>query len=618
MCGISGHISNHANPLNFDAFMMAASAQNHRGPDAQGHKIINLNKFKIYFAHQRLSILDLSDDGIQPMQFNGNSLIFNGEIYNYLELKDELIKAGYSFSTSTDTEVINIAFHHWGIKESLQKFNGMWALAYFQESTGKVFLSRDRFGEKPLHYHLFDNKFYFASELKSLLKMVNKQFKLNSNVIAEYMDQQLMDSSNLSIFDGIYSLEPGTFSSLDLSKSNLKLESHDYWHHEFQEPQNFNEEDYICSLKQEFDQAIKIRLRSDVPIGILLSGGMDSSAIAASANEFSSNVKLISAVSDDKSFDESHYIDLVGNYLGKDVHKVNMDANIDELYSCLDEVNMINEFPIGSFSNISHYLLMKKAKDLGVTVILSGQGGDETFCGYKKFVGFRIFDMLNQKKYFSLATFIFKFLLNQSIINQFNFKEARRYLTKSRTNSMLTPEFSLRNPKYLGLFKNESINERQLRDLMSFSVPALNHYEDRISMSFSREIRLPFLDPNIVTFMLNTPPEFKMKDGWTKWPLRMIMRNRLPKSVVWRRDKQGFSMPQDSWISGSLNKRIRYDYLDDNSLIFKNGILDKKKVIQKFNNFTNNPSKSNAWYREIFCAIALESWLRQYKSFVKF
>ena len=153
---------------------------------------------------------------------------------------------------------------------------------------------------------------------------------------------------------------------------------------------------------------------------------------------------------------------------------------------------------------------------------------------------------------------------------------------------------------------------------MSFSVPALNHYEDRISMSFSREIRLPFLDPNIVTFMLNTPPEFKMKDGWTKWPLRMIMRNRLPKSVVWRRDKQGFSMPQDSWISGSLNKRIRYDYLDDNSLIFKNGILDKKKVIQKFNNFTNNPSKSNAWYREIFCAIALESWLRQYKSFVKF
>ena len=181
-----------------------------------------------------------------------------------------------------------------------------------------------------------------------------------------------------------------------------------------------------------------------------------------------------------------------------------MDANIDELYSSLDEVNMINEFPIGSFSNISHYLLMKKAKDLGVTVILSGQGGDETFCGYKKFVGFRIFDMLNQKKYFSLATFIFKFLLNQSIINQFNFKEARRYLTKSRANSMLTPEFSLRNPKYLGLFKNESINERQLRDLMSFSVPALNHYEDRISMSFSREIRLPFLDPNIVTFMLNT------------------------------------------------------------------------------------------------------------------
>ena len=159
MCGISGHISNHANPLNFDAFMMAASAQNHRGPDAQGHKIINLNKFKIYFAHQRLSILDLSDDGIQPMQFNGNSLIFNGEIYNYLELKDELIKAGYSFSTSTDTEVINIAFHHWGIKESLQKFNGMWALAYFQESTGKVFLSRDRFGEKPIYYGNIKNKF---------------------------------------------------------------------------------------------------------------------------------------------------------------------------------------------------------------------------------------------------------------------------------------------------------------------------------------------------------------------------------------------------------------------------------------------------------------------------
>jgi asparagine synthase (glutamine-hydrolysing) len=619
MCGIIGSIS--LTPINKEQFLHACNIQAHRGPDDSGLYETKIGVSNIILGHQRLSIIDLSKNGGQPMKIGNHTTIFNGEIYNYLELKSELLSKGIKFTSSSDTEVVNLSIQFWGFKEALQKFNGMWAIAHLDEDKKKLFLSRDRFGEKPLYFFQNKNKFFFASEIKSILVANNRTFSINYDSVAAYLQQHLIDSSNHTFFEEINSLLPSCYMEIDLNHSLAITQEKKYWSPKIENDMRFHDGFLSDRIRDTFFDAVNIRLRSDVPVGILLSGGLDSSAITAAASLNNKNdISLLSVVSEDSKHDESKYVDLVSQYVKRNVIKVNVQHDAFDYFSKISDVTWMNDAPLGSFGNIAHYYMMQKAKENNIKVILSGQGGDELFCGYKKYVGFYLQELLSSKKFSKFLGTLSSFIINGTVINQFNFSEAKRYLSlfNDVDNDFLGERLKHFQPIVLGLMKNETVSGRQIRDMFSLSVPALNHFEDRMSMSLSREIRLPFLDYRLAEIMLNAPTFTKINKGWTKYALRQAMSNHLPKEILWRKDKKGFSIPQDSWIKNELRVPILKEYFNEDSYIFNEGLVSRSQLIKRFNSFASNNTHTQVWFRDIFAPFALEVFLRKFSNFISY
>lgn len=624
MCGIAGIIQK--NEAVCEALDRAYSVQKHRGPDANGTSTYKVNQWNIGMAHQRLSIIDLSELGNQPMiSFDGNDIIiYNGEIYNYKELRVELEKRGCHFVSDSDTEVILFALKHWGSEKALQKFNGMWAFAWLDLNRKKLVLSRDRFGVKPLYYYISDDSLYFASEIKTILDMTREKFGLNYQKVGEYLNQSLLDSTEDTFFYGIQKIPASQYIEVDLSKEKVKFEASTYWQHNENANRDFNETELIEKVRTLFFDAVRLRLRSDVPLGLLLSGGVDSSAIASAVryiNGSSADLRLISAVSKDKRFDESYFIDKMGEYLESDVTKVLLDFRADRLINYIEDVTWANDEPIASVSNVAHYMLMEKAKELGVTVILSGQGADELLCGYRKYLGFYLKSLVDTRQYSKALMVTSQFLRNNTIINQFNLGEARRYLPSflnKRQISITGSVLDSYNKIFLGLSKGQSISSRQLIDIYNYSVPALVHYEDRMSMAWSREIRVPFLDYRLVELFVNLPAEIKIRNGWTKYIFRKAMEDYLPHEIVWRKDKQGFVNPQGEWLKNEIKEDV-LKYFEGDSIMFRSKIIDPKNLMLLYDKYCNQPTgKGSVWFRDVFNPLALEIWLRRFEQYIKF
>ena len=498
MCGLTGIIA--ASESDVESFLEVSSRlQKHRGPDIQQKRTFSIGDKTLGFSHQRLSILDLSDAGVQPMSdlLDYSCLVNNGEVYNYQEIKTSLQQASYR--SSSDTEVVLNALLELGVEKSLNMFNGMWAIAWFDRRVNKLYLCRDRVGVKPLYYHLNNGKLYFSSEVKSILQATGDKFSLNYQAVGEYIYQSQQDTTDNSFFSEIKSVPAGHYATIDLGKDILDISFTKYWDVSDAEP--YIGDDLEVHVKKLFTDAVKLRLRSDVPVGVTLSGGLDSSAIAVTMKSIlgsADNLNIISAVAPDSKLDESEFIDEMVNHLGASVHKVKMDWGADEALELLRKVTWYNDSPVGSFSNIAHYLMMKEAHKLGITVILSGQGADELLCGYKKYLGFYLQWLVRNKLYFKAFKIFNDFLFNGTVISQFNLKEAKRYLPKFIVKSdidiggeKLKRRFS---PLQLSIKPGQTVQARQAEDLERFSVPFLTHYEDRMSMAWSREIRLPFLD----------------------------------------------------------------------------------------------------------------------------
>jgi asparagine synthase (glutamine-hydrolysing) len=622
MCGIAGIVCRRSNVM--DVLKRAENVQKHRGPDAQVCTQYGVQNLTIGFSHQRLSVLDLSESGNQPMTFKDQKgmLIHNGEVYNYKEIRSELKSFGYSFKSDTDTEVILTALHHWDLEDALSRFNGMWAFAWLDLEHSQIILSRDRAGKKPLYYYQDGEQFYFASEIKTLLEMTNNKFSLNFQIVGEYLQQALSDTSTETFFRGIKKLPPAHYGVIDLSSETLQLPLKSYWAVDFQERHFHSETESIEYLRELFIDSVRLRLRSDVPIGVLLSGGIDSSSIAAVTQHLlgkGREINMLSAVSTDSRYDESPFIDRVGRHLGLDVHKVVLDFRPEQAMDYLYQVSWFNDEPVGSFANVAHYLLMKQAKELGITVILSGQGADELLCGYKKYLGFYIQHLLRSHQYIKLAKVLSEFMRQSTVVNQFSMQEAKRYLPsvfKPIKYETLGEALRDYKPVSVGMAKGLTVQERQALDVERFSVPVLTHYEDRMSMAWSREIRLPFLDYRIMEMLIPLPVESKLSYGWTKYIFRKAIGQFLPPEIVWRKDKQGFVNPQSEWLKKDLRKEVE-KYFDGESLIFKNEMVDRGNLTKKYEAYCQQSSgKGSIWFRDIFNPLALEIWLRKFESYI--
>ncbi len=502
----------------------------------------------------------------------------------------------------------------------------MWALAWLDKKTGELLLSRDRFGVKPLYFCKDDDELYFASEIKTILKGKAEKVSINYSAAGRYLRQTLLDAQGETFFEGIRRLLPGHLLRINLKdgwRNDLSIEC--FWkipEEETLNGSNGSRKKLIEEIRETFVDAVRLRLRSDVPVGVLLSGGIDSSSIASAMNEIlgkNGEWHILSAVSDNPNYDEQVYIDNVGEYLGKKIEKIPLHFQLDSIFKLLEEVCWVNDEPVGSLSNIAHYLIMQRAKELGITVLLSGQGADELLCGYRKYLGFYLQGLLKDGQYLKAGKVFERFVSRRTIVSQFAFREAKRYLPgflKYGEVNALGPRLK----EYAGDLNvglgNKTLIQRQIADYEHFSIPALTHYEDRMSMSMSREIRFPFLDYRLVNLIMPLPPEYKLHDGWTKWAFRKAMEGHLPEEIVWRKDKQGFINPQEEWFKYQLKEKIE-GIFNGSLLVEDAGLIDREKIKQKYGDYRRqSANRGTVSFADIFNVVALEFWMRRYEDWL--
>jgi asparagine synthase (glutamine-hydrolysing) len=620
MCGIAGIISAEPDASHGPALARMMNVQRHRGPNGEGSWSGRVGNSQVTLGHLRLAIIDLSEAGLQPMfSPDGRSgIIFNGEIYNYRELRSELEGEGVEFRSRSDTEVALWALIRWG-ERAFNRFNGMWAIAWLDIANQRLILCRDRFGIKPLYWHRHNGTLFFASEIKAILAGSGGRFAVNAKVVGRFLHQGLCDAQAETFFAGIEALPAAHAMTISLSSGAAPVVRH-YWRlPDAAAAGAMDSGEAVGAVRELFFDAVRLRLRSDVPVGVLLSGGMDSSAIAAAmraAAGASADLHAISAVSGRPEYDEKPFMEAVSRHLSCPIHYVQTNPAPTECFDLLEQVIYANDEPVGSFSPAAHYLLMEQAKHLGVTVILSGQGGDEGLCGYAKFLGFYLQDLVRRGHLAGAVASLWSFIRNGTVVSQFELKDAKRYLPGFLTlasHDVCGPQLKphdYRLPTGLG---RGSLNDRQGLDYCRLSVPALVHYEDRMSMAWSREIRLPFLDYRLVELLVTLEPESKLRDGWTKWVLRKAMEDYLPESVVWRKDKQGFTLPHAHWLKHELRERVEALFAGD-LLTVKLGLLDREALQRIYAAFCKQPlNRGVISFKDIFGPIALEIWARRFE-----
>lgn len=607
MCGIFGaiNVSGFFGPDELRRFTELNDLTCYRGPDDHGIctlKLKNLEgdsdgRFDVFLGNRRLSILDLSSNGHQPMTDNhGLWIAYNGEIFNFVELRRELESMGHEFTTGTDTEVILHVYRQYG-EQGFDRLNGMWACAIADMPNRRVILSRDRFSIKPLY--LFSNQgcTYFASEIKQLLPLLPSR-RLNMQVMSAFLCQGLLDHSRETFFDGVVRVAPRR--NVTVSMDTGVTRESTYWNFK-RVPQVARNGHTAERFRDLFLDSIKLRLRSDVKVGVLLSGGLDSSSIAVGCGDIvGDRVDTYSVVSDDGSYDEHEFIDALA-HTGVKNHKVTF-GRIDALQD-LDSVLYHSDEPVGGFSVIAQFKLFSAIKrDTDVTVLLSGQGGDEVLLGYLKFFFFYLRSLYDERRYGKALLQLAASVWRRTIVRQFTLRSARRYIPALAPRHC---EAFRRMHRDIPVWECTDIPSRQELDIEKYSVPALTHYEDRNSMAHSLEVRHPFLDHRLVEFLLNLSADWKIRNGWTKYVLRQAMAE-LPSEIRWRRDKQGFLTPEQQWLKNDLQKVIRATF--HNSSLSKAGLLDDEKFLSYYDHFQKGGPVPHS---DIARTLIAEQWMRK-------
>jgi asparagine synthase (glutamine-hydrolysing) len=587
MCGISGIYNFKSSPVNRQLLSEITDVIKHRGPDGFGYWFNS--RQDIGFGHRRLSIIDLTEAGKQPMTYMGLTITFNGEVYNYIEIRNELKGKGYEFKTESDTEVLLAAYHYKG-KHCLNDIDGMFAFAIWDENKNELFCARDRFGEKPFYYYLDDKRLIFGSEIKQLFASgINRE--ADPEMLHKYCSEDsFSDSNNLyrTFYKNISQLPPSHYL---LIKSDKTIVYQKYWEINYKQQNSkltFNQA--VENFEQLFNESIKRRMRSDVPIGTSLSGGLDSTSIVAEICRQNQDVKLNTFTASFPNFekDETKFIKIFKEHHAN-VNDYYALPTADELTRDLDNLFYHQDEPIGSTSIYAQYRVMKLANEHGITVLLDGQGADEFIGGYNQYWPVRLREMFiaNDKNYLSEKKNIKELIgFEQNINHQLAFmlKHPQTHETISRLKNLLvkrkTPLLVQPLKADFYLLKNinfkTSVNWSNLNSVLNHSVfydglQSLLRYADRNSMAHSREIRLPFLYHKLVEFVFSLPSQFKMHNGWSKIILRQSQNDKLPSEICWRKEKVGYATPQREWLK---NDQIMEMEIDQRSKLERLNLFD--------------------------------------------
>lgn len=600
MCGIAGQYCLDGKAPDTRLLGEMAKRLSHRGPDGEGTHI----QGNAGLVHRRLAIIDLSDEGLQPMTSEDGTLwvVFNGEIYNYLELRGELIGKGHRFHSHSDTEVILHAYEEWGA-DCLTRFNGMWAFAILDERKGELFCARDRFGIKPFYYTVVDGSFLFASEIKALLVHPAVGTKPDDELLGTYLSWGVLDHSGRTMFDGILQLKPAHAMRVTRDGSQ---EPFRYWDLAVNPAvkSTVPDEAVAAAVLEKLTDATRIHLRSDVAVGTCLSGGIDSSTLTVLINslvrsEAPSSVgarqKTFSVVFSDKRFDESRYIDEIVTATGVDAHRT--EPSPEKLWDDINRLVYMQDEPFGSLSIYAQYCVMRLAQEQ-VKVVLDGQGADELLAGYLAYQGSYLRGLIGS---FRWGTALREMTGSLRHHNRF-FRSAFRQLVVRRGRRGLLTVNAAPLDRYGG-----RLDAILARELTSTNIPALLHYEDRNAMAFSIESRVPFLDYRFVEYIASLPLDQKIRGGVTKVALRNAIRGIVPEAIRCRMDKMGFVTPEEVWMRDALRPFVLE--------VFSSASFSGRKywnaeaVIQNYLAFLEGRSGYSPELWRIVCA---ELWLRTF------
>lgn len=601
MCGISVLFhKQYISPDLYEQFIISLKKIEHRGPDDEGvvlinttngnYKIvrtdkthaefcnitslneINLNDYNLIFGHKRLSILDLSVNGHQPMQgHDGSWIVFNGEIYNYIELREELKLLGCHFKTNSDTEVLLEAYKTWGI-DCQNKFNGMWSFCLWDNSTKKIVISNDRFGVKPLYHYERADCFLLFSEIKQINAFSNFKLQLNQNHINDFINFGFLDTNQETIYENVNRFKKSNF--IEFSPVNYSegviLKNQTPYYILKKSSIDINEKDAIDKFRAILYDAVKIRMRADVDFGFALSGGIDSSAVLYMARNINKdenrNNELLgfSAIfPEHKGIDESPFVKIVTNdlpcktYYSKAMDEFTFESFENHIYH--------QDGPMQGTSYLAQWSVYKKAQEAGIKILFNGQGADEVFAGYHH-------HFYRYCRYLLMQGKVIEYLC---LVNTYcDLKQ----MPKSKVHKIVMNEIKLSTKIKLGVSKfdhqllkywNEidTLDELLLRDFDTYQLPLYLRADDRDSMAFSIESRHPFMDYRLVEFGYSLPNKWLIKNGWQKYIIRESM-SEMPESIRYRKDKKGFVTPQDEWIK---NNKTKFDeYLNYNYKILGN------------------------------------------------
>ncbi len=619
MCGIFGVIGGR---ITAERFLSALDVLEHRGPDDSGTFYIADQGLAL--GHQRLSIIDLSDQSKQPFHSSCGrySLIFNGEIYNYIELKTQLSDF-YKFKTKSDTEVLLASYVKWGF-DCVNHFNGMFSFAIWDRDEQRLFCARDRLGIKPFFYSFSKGVFSFSSEIKALLSL-GVDPTANNYTIFNFLYRGLIDYSSETFFKNVQKLNPGCMIVFEKGKLTIK----EYWKLEEQILEDqYNHwtdkevEDNFLSL---YADSVALRLRSDVPVGICLSGGLDSNSVRFMAYDKlnAEGVSLFTRTSPRAVVDEGQ---LISGYLTKNQldhwHKVEF---LPEELRLNDSMIKIQDQPFGSVMTSGMQKVYQLAKDNNVTVLLEGQGSDEILGGYPRFLNFHMLDLVKNKRFLELSRYLggnqtrrylkqlAKFKMSSLFSNKkdkdiseygFQFKQ----MSADVLSENYVQEFKDLNPKFKTPFKS-ILRNAQYRDIFYTKLPRMLRYGDHNSMAFSREVRFPFLDHRLVEFCVALPSRFKISPSNQKILLRNVMKKCAMPESIRARKKIGVDLGQD-WF-----KKNYFDEFSDmlNSQTFhQSSFWDLPKLKKKSNDYFEGKTKLPV---EMWKVLILEKWFDNIKSF---
>jgi len=607
MCGIAGYIGQ--STPNQQQIASALHSMFHRGPDANGHIIISKPGGSVCLLHSRLSIIDLDPRSNQPFEKGPIHLVFNGEIYNYVELRNTLKSLGHSFTTDSDTEVLIASYLQWG-KKCTEHFEGMWAFALFDHRDETLMLSRDRFAEKPFYLYKTDNGLFFASEVKALKALTGKRFEVNVDHLLRFTTNghKSLYKTQETFFHGVSELPFATNAYVNLMGKRAEER---YWMPAHKE-QKMSMQDAIDGTRERLIESVKLRLRSDVPLAFCLSGGVDSaSLVSIAAKEFNATAHTFSIIDSDHRYDEYDNIQATIQDTGCESTKIILEPgeeNITRLESLVD----YHDAPVATISYFIHSFLSERIAQNGFKISISGTAADELFTGYYDHYNLHLYQMRNHPEFARFKAEWEKYPLQ--FVRHPDFRKsdlyfdnpAKRdhiYLNNDEFRGMLKADFN--EPFTETKYADDLLRNRMMNELFHEVVPVILHEDDLNSMKYSLENRSPFLDKNLFEWAYSIPSELLINEGYNKYILRQSMEGILNDKVRLSREKKGFNASINS-IFDFNNPKHRSYFLDDSPIF---DYFDREKM----EGMLNKGEYPNSYKKFLFSFINAKIFLEQHQ-----